>query len=168
MLIIKRVPCSPVCKMCGCGNENDLHLFVQCELARRCWSNVRGVMIEGFNSFIGWVDNNFNRLYERACCNLVMISWKLWETHNEKIWNNRIISRETIVEEVIHFLTNWVNLNHDSRSATVVRESQVDKWTTPPSAWLKMNVDATINTEHHRMGFGSIIRDSQGNFVAAK
>lgn len=38
----------------------------------------------------------------------------------------------------------------------------------PPTKWIKMNVDACLDSSSQRMGFGIIIRNANGMFVAAK
>uniref|UniRef100_A0A803PY52 RNase H type-1 domain-containing protein n=1 Tax=Cannabis sativa TaxID=3483 RepID=A0A803PY52_CANSA len=40
-------------------------------------------------------------------------------------------------------------------------------WSPPAGLGLKMNVDATVNQEHKILGVGAIIRDGNGNVVAA-
>jgi len=42
------------------------------------------------------------------------------------------------------------------------------KWIKPQAGMLRMNVDAAINKRDATMGLGSVIRDEDGNFVAAR
>jgi ribonuclease HI len=41
-------------------------------------------------------------------------------------------------------------------------------WVKPPSGWVKVNVDAAIDKGAGRKGFGIILRDHNGRFLAAK
>lgn len=43
-----------------------------------------------------------------------------------------------------------------------------DHWTKPQTGWLKLNVDAAINKENSCMGFGCVLRNDLGQFIAAK
>ncbi|XP_024038830.1 uncharacterized protein LOC112097702 [Citrus clementina] len=40
-------------------------------------------------------------------------------------------------------------------------------WSPPPSGWVKINVDAAINREEHRVSLGIIIRDANKDVIAA-
>lgn len=42
------------------------------------------------------------------------------------------------------------------------------KWSKPPEGFLKLNVDASIDSTNGKMGFGCVIRDEHGKFVAAR
>ena len=41
------------------------------------------------------------------------------------------------------------------------------QWVPPPEDWVKANVDAAVFSESERMGAGCVIRDHNGNFLAA-
>jgi hypothetical protein len=41
-------------------------------------------------------------------------------------------------------------------------------WVKPASGWLKVHVDAALDRGAGKMGFGLIMRDHEGKFVAAK
>nr|GMC72256.1 eukaryotic peptide chain release factor GTP-binding subunit ERF3A-like isoform X1 [Ipomoea batatas] len=40
-------------------------------------------------------------------------------------------------------------------------------WTKLPERFLKINVDATLNRENHRMGFGFVTRNQEGSFIVS-
>jgi hypothetical protein len=41
-------------------------------------------------------------------------------------------------------------------------------WVKPACGWIKVNVDATLDKGTGKMGFGRIMRDHEGKFLAAK
>ncbi|XP_059462829.1 uncharacterized protein LOC132191757 [Corylus avellana] len=41
-------------------------------------------------------------------------------------------------------------------------------WTKPEAGWIKVNVDAALNKKEGVMGFGLVMRDQEGTFLAAK
>jgi hypothetical protein len=47
------------------------------------------------------------------------------------------------------------------------RELALGRWSPPSTGWLKCNWDAALHKEGKRMGVGVLIRDAQGNVVAA-
>lgn len=167
LLRLKQVPVPPLCQMCNIENESAYHLFAQCELARLCWERMGGVTYRNCNSLHEWVETNFNHLNEIARNQFVMVCWKLWDARNEKVWNQRIIPHYIIVEEATVFLHNWTAAN-SREPGTIRNEDQHEKWTKPPIGWTKVNVDTTLDINGRKMGFGCVMRDSYGNFIAAR
>lgn len=43
----------------------------------------------------------------------------------------------------------------------------VERWCKPPAGFMKCNLDATIFLEPNKMGFGGVLRNSDGAFVVA-
>lgn len=39
-------------------------------------------------------------------------------------------------------------------------------WEHPPQNWFEVNVDAALNSDKQISGFGAVIRNSTGNFLA--
>ncbi|XP_019189724.1 PREDICTED: uncharacterized protein LOC109184133 isoform X2 [Ipomoea nil] len=44
--------------------------------------------------------------------------------------------------------------------------AEVVKWLKPPDGWYKLNVDAALDNNNSKMGFGFVLRDSNGLFKA--
>lgn len=76
-LRIKHVQCSPLCHFCFEEDESSFHLFVNCSFSKACWSMVEGIITEGCSSFLDWIDQNFQKAEEEACCLLIMVCWNL-------------------------------------------------------------------------------------------
>nr|GLL39706.1 uncharacterized protein LOC109189292 [Ipomoea trifida] len=49
-----------------------------------------------------------------------------------------------------------------------VNHPEPARWTKPAHGWIKVNVDTAINNDLKTTGLGCIIRNVDGNFVAAK
>ena len=55
----------------------------------------------------------------------------------------------------------------DSTSCTNV-VSALTVWSPPPQGWIKVNIDASLNSQRSSLGFGCVVRDANGRFIAAK
>ncbi|XP_019153457.1 PREDICTED: uncharacterized protein LOC109149921 [Ipomoea nil] len=67
---------------------------------------------------------------------------------------------------VIGFVTpKRANLN---AYADTMITNVVTTWKKPPTGMLKINVDAALDTNNKKMGFGYVIRDSTGHFLSAR
>lgn len=44
----------------------------------------------------------------------------------------------------------------------------VERWEKLQTGWLKINIDATVDVSENKTGFGWVVRDNKGMFVAAK
>ncbi|XP_019150533.1 PREDICTED: uncharacterized protein LOC109147326 [Ipomoea nil] len=95
----------------------------------------------------------------------VTVCWKLWEAMNKLVWHNQRSQSSSIVEEAAVFLHAWKNIhyNHDKPAAN----TGTQRWIKPPHGKFKLNVDAANDLGNKRTGFGCILKDEEGNFVAA-
>ena len=44
----------------------------------------------------------------------------------------------------------------------------IQKWQKPNEGWFKCNVDAALLNQYNQIGYGCVIRDDQGEFIAAR
>ncbi|KAG8647881.1 hypothetical protein MANES_09G121201v8 [Manihot esculenta] len=51
--------------------------------------------------------------------------------------------------------------------STIV-DSACPGWSPPPHGWIKVNIDASLSLQRDSVGFGCVIRNDDGSFVAAK
>lgn len=65
------------------------------------------------------------------------------------------------------YLNEWRAMIDNEISNTLRSQNYVLRWERPQQGWLKLNVDATIDEENGRMGFGWVLRDEEGVFKAA-
>ena len=42
----------------------------------------------------------------------------------------------------------------------------IEKWGVPPAGWYKLNVDAAVDKENGKVGYGAVIRNSSGQVMA--
>ncbi|XP_019195631.1 PREDICTED: uncharacterized protein LOC109189292 [Ipomoea nil] len=120
-------------------------------------------------SFSAWISNNTAMLTKDHQRLLAIICWELWRHRNEKLWNNSSIPRaEQLVRNAKGFLKEWTDAKGLKFSPQQGLPEPNQKWTKPQPGLLKMNVDAAINIQEAAMGLGSVIRDEDGKFIAAR
>ncbi|XP_043809037.1 uncharacterized protein LOC110606249 [Manihot esculenta] len=61
----------------------------------------------------------------------------------------------------------WRGACSDSTSCTNA-VSALTVWSPPPQGWIKVNIDASLNSQRSSLGFGCVVRDANGRFMAAK
>ncbi|XP_019158357.1 PREDICTED: uncharacterized protein LOC109155085 [Ipomoea nil] len=114
-----------------------------------------------------------------------MVCWNIWSLRNNIVWNNqRLESARSLRNNIV-----WNNQRLESASSLIFKTktyyaawlaattdkqqnqrniAAVDRWIKPQQGFMKLNVDAAINKEESCMGFGCVLRDDQGCFVAAR
>ncbi|XP_043810985.1 uncharacterized protein LOC122723271 [Manihot esculenta] len=67
----------------------------------------------------------------------------------------------------LNFLQQWRGACSNSTSCINV-VSALTVWSPPPQGWIKVNIDASLNSQRSSLGFGCVVRDTNGRFMAAK
>lgn len=87
-LLIKRVPCDPVCLLCGKENENIVHLFANCDFAHACWHELNpNWNLSHVDSNFDWIEEMWRTLSIQILEKIVMVCWAIWENINSMVWN---------------------------------------------------------------------------------
>nr|GMD46977.1 uncharacterized protein LOC109155085 [Ipomoea batatas]GMD46978.1 uncharacterized protein LOC109155085 [Ipomoea batatas] len=86
---------------------------------------------------------------------------------NSIIWNNQTLdSAEATVRSARTYYKDWTNVVTEDH-VEVKKDITDVKWTKPQEGFLKLNVDAAIDKHTGNMGFGCVLRNNHGSFVAA-
>jgi len=98
---------------------------------------------------------------------LAIAFWHIWEARNERrngetdlhpwCWVERIIAYGDMV--MLHYYQSFTSNRCESTSP--------NHWTPPPEGWIMVNVDAAIFERENRMGLGLVVRNHNGDFLAA-
>lgn len=174
----KFVPCRLECIHNDADMESTLHIFAECGVARACFRvaklNIQlegftlNIQLEGFTDFKEWFGHNLSSLCTEKQIMLAMLCWALWEARNQKIWNNINLTPRAIVEGARSLWTSWSEAQVQPPKSSQPSFDRQCKWKKPQSGWIKANVDASLKTSMNRMGFGCVLRDENGSFIAAK
>ncbi|XP_031112125.1 uncharacterized protein LOC116016102 [Ipomoea triloba] len=165
-----------------------MHLFTDCDYARAVWSQSGLLLIaRGVASFSNWLDLQITSLDKDSCGLLLMLCWKIWLVRNDKVWNGKLMSPSSLVEGARRYLPDWVNTVKGDSASSSARNSPVCKWNlpspgfyklntdTPVCKWnlpspgfYKLNTDATVFTLNINMGYGWVLKNDTGQFIAAE
>lgn len=167
LLRTKMVQVSPVCILCNGDHETTLHLFVRCPFARQCWDTIGDIDYWNGQTFLEWMESNFLKFSDSKLCLLISVCWKIWEARNEKLWNHTIVLAHAVLGGAQAFLYQWLEVNC-SANLPIPATDQFIKWEKPPDGLLKINVDAALDIPSRKAGIGLVIRNSTGNFIAAR
>ncbi|KAH9754875.1 reverse transcriptase domain-containing protein [Citrus sinensis] len=149
----RKVEVSPICPICNAENESVLHCLVECLFAQSCWLLSSIGTFGSCSSLFDWFEQVFTRCCKDDCNLAVMLCWRLWFNRNDKVWNNHGSRAQSLVNAAGHCLFQWQEAKR--RTFTIAEDIPLGHgsvcWGKPPV-----------------VSFGGVIRDSGGDFIAAK
>lgn len=166
----RRVDVDSSCSVCAQSMETTSHLFLHCPIAVECW-RLSALLLPSLNGddIIQWIEalimGNNSEAIQLSC----VILWSLWKNRNDVIWKNLRKWPSAIVNLAGSFLAQWqhaqILINGDLLSD---QNSGVVSWCKPACGWLKCNVDGAVFSSESKLGFGMVLRNSEGTMIAAR
>jgi ribonuclease HI len=185
-----------ICALCGCEDETSYHATVACTKARALRQEMRKsweIPNERCFKFTGpdWLLILLDGLNSEKRGLLLMLLWRCWHLRNDAVHDKG----ECSIKGSAIFLNRYINElnlnckrggsekgkgpmveegNRDSgrsTSVTVIKLAepvQRRKWTPPPSGWLKINCDASFDSENAICSIACICRDQVGKVIWAR
>jgi hypothetical protein len=122
----------------------------------------------------GWVGSPRSWLFDfllsctkREATILAIAFWHIWEARNTVRNGEAEIHPRCWVEKILIYV-DMVLLHHfHSFSSKRCETTKSFHWTPPPEGWVMINVDAAIFEGVNQMGLGLVIRNHNGEFIAA-
>ncbi|XXG86094.1 hypothetical protein AAC387_Pa11g1057 [Persea americana] len=170
-LIRRRVEVMPTCSFYNAYSETITHALVDCDFAKSCWISSSIGYVGNCSSFLVWLEHIFSRCSKEECNLVVMICWRIWINRNDKIWNNKHGRVNHILNSAGQFLFQWQTVRKQNLfiyddPSTLIQGSVC--WEKPQLGWFKCNVDAATFTSQGKIDYGGVLRNSDGDFIAAK
>ncbi|KAJ9554109.1 hypothetical protein OSB04_018154 [Centaurea solstitialis] len=164
----------PLCPLCNRNVENNWHALVDCPQVRSIWnetglsSEIDARTLEA-NSFSELI---FKFLHDHSGHDgdsFLMLLWSIWHRRNDIVWNDGPRDPSPVIRRAFCLLSEW----RAKRSLTMISsgshdQPNTDSWKPPRPDFLKCNVDATVPDNNSSAGFGAVIRNHKGEFIAAK
>ncbi|KAM1178947.1 hypothetical protein ACFX2G_018585 [Malus domestica] len=158
------------CVLCGAYDESTIHLMKDCHYARCAWMSSRvGTLLRNNHppSFMIWIDEVADLIPKARFNVFLMVYWTLWRARNMKLWEEKLEPPEVCTNRAIQW---WLECTR-TKNAGSEQDSRLrntPRWSVLPHGRIKMNIDGSWNVGRLIAGFGAIIRDSDGCFVATR
>ena len=139
------------------------------------WLGPRGVEIIKFRELI--VQNRHHNLWGLFQCArnvvtnfemplFVLTLWGIWEARNRCLYARVKIKSSHIVARVEGLFQSFDFVQSVYRSFEQSNDVlSIEKWEVPPAGWYKLNVDAVVDKENGKVGYGAVICNSNGHVM---
>ncbi|KAK9208996.1 hypothetical protein WN944_001357 [Citrus x changshan-huyou] len=167
----RKVIQEPVCQRCNNKLETVFHALVGCKVVQKIWKITRFeddlkdcVDQDMLSLLIGLKLRMSNVDIEM----LVSILWMIWNARNKWIFKKVKESPQVIVSKAEAVLEAFRRTQIPAATHIGKQSSpMLTAWNPPQKGFYKVNVDATTNSEKQIAGLGAVIRDENGNVIAA-
>lgn len=165
----KHVDCPITCILCQKEYETAKHLFADCDLAKAVWRNLNYTLPQiGVSTAAEWITASLTSLDKQSSHLLVTCCWSIWKARNDMVWNHKTTSPDVIIERAKAYLQDWRNFAAADSHINQLAHPTLQTWEKPMNGWFKMNIDVALDYSRGVTGFGWIVRDDKGSFIAAK
>ncbi|CAN0912624.1 Putative ribonuclease H protein At1g65750 [Linum grandiflorum] len=172
----KRIPnLSPNCPVCLANDETMEHLFLHCEVAKRCFQEASAFPLPSLES-----ESNillFWRNISRSPGNSATLSpqflaflwWRIWKARNDVVFSKFQWTIPSIISKVRADLQDFLVAHRDSqtRPPPLCSRSSIagTRWKPPPKSWIKINTDASRSSSTNLGSTAWIVRNDQGKML---
>lgn len=103
---------------------------------------------------------------------MALISRQIWLRRNRLVFEGVFTHPSNVFKEAVNSLTNFRRCNSEEGQQRTPRDEIVPaiphaRWMPPPSGFIKINWDASINQQRKCIGNGVIARDNVGSFLGS-
>ncbi|KAF4400166.1 hypothetical protein G4B88_019375 [Cannabis sativa] len=158
------------CPLCGVFAETERHILVFCNFAWSCWEYAGLVAVNRDTSSLGlWLADMFRLLNGESQGRVVMLCWAIWSARNDFIWKQRSQSVKDVVTFASSSLDHWLKAQGKGNIPLLspLKDEDGSELWIKPSVGIKLNVDAAIFDLSSKHGFGCVVRNANGDLVAA-
>ncbi|KAK6148628.1 hypothetical protein DH2020_019540 [Rehmannia glutinosa] len=101
---------------------------------------------------------------------ICMVMWQVWRQRNSEVWDKSHCTASDTICVAANILKEWRLVKFRDVSADYQFDVAMvhSKWQKPEFPYLKCNVDASICSLSKATGFGMVIRNDAGEFLAAR
>ncbi|XP_024043249.1 uncharacterized protein LOC112099946 [Citrus clementina] len=149
------------------GMENVFHALVACKSAKLTYfdDDINAAFSQDILSLL----HDMKRMRSKADLELlVTIFWVKWNARNQLLFKGKMENPQVMVAKAEVMIAAYKRLHS---STEVCNENQqrvsLQAWNPPQEGFVKVNIDATINSEKNLAGLGAVIRDYSRHVTAA-
>ncbi|KAH9681144.1 putative reverse transcriptase/RNA-dependent DNA polymerase [Citrus sinensis] len=153
-------------------HEGFLNAKIECKAARKIRQHSSLAAVEIPSSHGGSMLDVFldaSRLLSKKEAELqIAYWWVTWYARNHFLFKRQkpdpLISTAK-VEAVVEAFRRYKKPEHQQMESS--KAERAKQWKPPPKNWYKANVDAAIENQRQRVGLGVVVRNDNGDIVAA-
>jgi hypothetical protein len=147
--------------------EDGSHLFLKCKYVKRLW---RELCLEDQRSAMAGkpsakeVTAYILQLYGNLQLKVVLTMWLWWNERNGVREGERRRTPADLAFVVQKNVQDFLELHNQPTGGPSTKQT---RWHKPSQGWLKLNSDGTFHAERGEGGWGYVIRDEDGDVIAA-
>ncbi|XP_062081232.1 uncharacterized protein LOC133786034 [Humulus lupulus] len=170
---MKQVVVNVLCPFCNVVEESIFHSLVQCNFVQEVWSSfLLHVNVGVVGGFRDWFDGLFQRFDKDKLGKVAAVCWAIWGAWNNLVWNQKGTNVDDLVTSAMLCLEQWINAQDRDINVSMelfLPRDGSEHWIRPQASIVKVNVDATIFTDHVCYNYYYLVtRNSDGGLVEAK
>ncbi|KAH9712392.1 putative reverse transcriptase/RNA-dependent DNA polymerase [Citrus sinensis] len=147
------------------------HALVTCKTARKVWRLTQfaeELKEEAGKDLLSLLNGRLSSRRKADTEMLVAICWGIWSARNQFIFKLKKEDPQIVLAKAEAILKAYKRTHmpasiHMDQQTRMLQQS----WTPPPAGCYKLNVDAATNRDKQISGLGAVIRNAEGNVVAA-
>jgi hypothetical protein len=168
----KKITSDGFCPICESDAESTIHALWECPAANDVWlsSNLRVHKMSKYQGdLIKLVLSLFDKVGEKDCGLVVFIMWYIWFNRNRVVHENKMWDPNAVVAKAESHLEEFIKASSrgEMGDVRIGNESPRLNWKAPEAGMVKINWDVIKRDEDGSSSRGIIIRDSEGQVVAA-
>lgn len=96
-----------------------------------------------------------------------VVIWVQWRSRNQLVFEQKVVPLSTQMTQVDTLLQDITKAYRDTTYASRTTAPPLEvSWKWPEEGWVALNVDGSALTNLGRMGFGGLVRNADGEFLA--
>ncbi|KAM6568954.1 hypothetical protein CsatB_016939 [Cannabis sativa] len=167
----KHVNVDLMCPLCNLETETIFHVLLGCNFSKACWFFSAATQPTGvFTEFSCWFFDLLENSSTAVVVEAAMLSWSIWKTRNEVLWQHKTRSVLQVVQSAKQVLNSWKVAKFQTPAALYATgEAAISNlWRKPSVDMVKVNVDGAIFQTQQKFGFGCIARNHHGHLLEAR
>lgn len=97
---------------------------------------------------------------------VAMLLWFIWLNRNKRVWRNKQQAGVVVIHEASYSLREWKEVRKQVYLSWTRSQTHKASWQKPEVGIKKCNVDAGVFFDDEKVGYGCVVRDGTGSFVA--
>jgi ribonuclease HI len=169
-LFKRHITDDPLCPICGLATETTAHILWSCPSAKDVWLECNPKIHKCTSDevdFIYVMEKLLARLDDDQMQLVGTVARQIWFRRNSIVFGGKMVAPGVVVQRAKDQVEAWCSATKRTiiPPAITAHHSAVT-WTRPSDGFVKVNWDASVNTNLNKMGAGVVVRDSHGVVLA--